>query len=138
MYPMIKQLIKLMKFIHLIFDIFLLCLSYCLRCFSFSLSFSNGLNPLDRVPTDQGNFWRLFSSQGNQGKTAKLRGKILKSGNFFRNHFQPFKPFNLRKKCFKWGGFTFGKYICNKHYPNGKWRPHLKRMNMVLLTKMSW
>ena len=59
---------------------------------------------------------RLRKIKGKQGVVSQNQGKNLKSGNFFQNHFQPFKPFSLRKGTFsfKWGGFTFGKCICNK------------------------
>ena len=45
-------------------------------------------------------FFQSGKSGKNRGFSAKLRKKNLKSGNFFSKPFQPFKPFNLRKKKF--------------------------------------
>ena len=68
---------------------------------------------------NSGKFLKTFSRQGNQGKIGGFQPKseknIWNQGTFFQNYFQPFKPFSLRKETFfKWGGFTFGKCICNK------------------------
>ena len=100
---------------------------------------------LHRVPTDQGTFWRLFSSQGNQGKTG---GFQLKSGGKFWNQGTFFKTiFNLLmwgKKLFLSGEVLLLGSVCVvnwcfcKHYPNGKWRPHSKKNKYGFLTKMSW
>ena len=43
---------------------------------------------------NSGKILKTFSSQGNQGKTAKIRGKNFKSGNFL-----PVKPQELSANC---------------------------------------
>ena len=101
-----------------------------------------------QVSHRSGKILKTFSSQGNQrrwGFQPKSGEKIWNQGTIFQNHFQPFKPFNLRRKTFLsgkvllLGSVSVINWCFCKHYPNGKWRPHLKRINMFFfLTKMSW
>ena len=60
---------------------------------------------------NSGKILNTFSSQGNQGKTGgfqlKSGKKFSNQGTFFQNHFQPYKPFNLRKSFFLSGEVLF-------------------------------
>ena len=81
---------------------------YIAMCRSFHIARSqewdwNAGSPPIREIREFREILKTFSSQGNQEKmgfSAKIREKMLKSGNFFQNHFQPFNPFNLRKNFF--------------------------------------
>ena len=70
-----------------------------------------GFPPIREFRENFEDFFQSGKSEKNRGFSAKIREKILKSGNFLQNHFQ---PFNVRKQLFKWGGFTFGNCICSK------------------------
>ena len=71
---------------------------------------------LDRVPTDQGKFWKLFPVRvrvrGNR-RTFSNHGKF---GNCFQQWVDRWKVIEMYKAfgVTMWGGFTFGKCICNK------------------------
>ena len=74
----------------------------------------------------------------NQGGNVQIREL------FFKTIFKPFKPFNLRKNVFLRLKTFFSRAVRKVHlmrqnlYRLMSLRPHLKRINMVFFTKVSW
>ena len=94
-----------------------------------------------------GNSGKILKTFSNQGKTGSFQPKSGKKCEvmelFFQNYFQPFKHFNPRKKTFlsgevlPVGSVSVINWCFCKHCPNGKYRPHLKRIIMGFLAKLS-
>ena len=66
-----------------------------------SVFFTSGFPPIREFREKFEHFFQSGRSGKNGGVSAKIRGKNLKSGNFFQKHFQ---PFNVRKKNFFYVG----------------------------------
>ena len=73
----------------------------------------------------------------NQGKDFQIRELFSEPFSNFLNHLIWGKKL-LSGQVLLLGSVSVINWCFCKHLPNGKWRPHLKRINMFFLTEMSW
>ena len=85
----------------------------------------------NRVPTDQGKFFQSGKSgknigfQPKRGKTFSNQGNFPTVGRWMKSSI--WLLVWLCGEVLLLGSVSVINWCFCKHYPNGKWRPHLKR-----------